>query len=102
VTLLLHVVGIILDAIKNQGPQQTGLLGSIQNFRNRNSQMQLETGVKSMGAAIIPGIVTMTRKFMLRLTPDENGKPQAPTEKSLMDILRMMKDTDKKAWMCII
>ncbi len=35
-----------LDAIKNQGTWKTGLLGSIQNFRNRNSQMQLETGEK--------------------------------------------------------
>ncbi len=35
-----------LDAIKNQGTWQTGLLGSIQNFRNRNSQTQLQTGEK--------------------------------------------------------
>ncbi len=41
----------------------------------------------SMGAATIPGIVTATRKFVLRLTPDENGQPRKPTEKSLMDIL---------------
>ncbi len=38
----------------------------------------------SMGAATIPGIVTATRKFTIRLTPDENSKPRAPTEKTLM------------------
>jgi hypothetical protein len=31
---------------KNQGTWKTCLLGSIQIFRNRNSQMQLETGEK--------------------------------------------------------
>ena len=41
----------------------------------------------SMGAATIPGIVTATRKFVLCLTPDENGQPHEPTEKSLMNIL---------------
>ncbi len=40
----------------------------------------------SMGAATIPGIVTATRKFVLRLTPDKNGQPREPTKKSLMDI----------------
>lgn len=55
----------------------------------------------SMGAATIPGIVTATRKFMLRLTPDENGQPREPTEKSLMDILRMMEIADKKVWLCV-
>jgi hypothetical protein len=34
---------LYLDAIKNQGTWKTGLLHSIQNFRNRNSQTQLET-----------------------------------------------------------
>jgi hypothetical protein len=43
---LLTVVGTILDATKNQGTWKTGLLGSIQNFRNRNSQTQLETDEK--------------------------------------------------------
>ncbi len=43
-TLLLHVP--YLDAIKNQGTWKTGLLGSIQNFRNRNNRMQLKTGEK--------------------------------------------------------
>ncbi len=56
----------------------------------------------SMGAATIPGIITATRKFMLRLTPDENGKPWVPAEKSLMDILCMMEVVDKTAWLCII
>ncbi len=37
---------------------------------------------------------------MLRLTPDENGQPREPTEKSLMDILRMMEIVDKKVWLC--
>lgn len=55
----------------------------------------------SMGAATLPGIVTATRKFTLRLTPDENGQPREPTEKSLMDILRMMEITDKKVWLCV-
>jgi len=54
-----------------------------------------------MGAATIPGIVMATRKFMLRLTPDENGQPREPTEKSLMDILRMMEIVDKKVWLCV-
>ncbi len=45
VTLLLHVI-LYLDAIENQGTWKTGLLGFIQNFRNRNSRTQLETGVK--------------------------------------------------------
>ena len=49
-----------------------------------------------MGAATIPGIVTATRKFVLCLTPDKNGQPWEPTEKSLMDILRMMQTADKK------
>jgi hypothetical protein len=39
-------LALYLDAIKNQGTWKTGLLGSIQNFRNRNSQTQLETGEK--------------------------------------------------------
>jgi hypothetical protein len=55
----------------------------------------------SMGAATIPGIVTATRKFVLCLTPDENGQPREPTEKSLMDILRMMEIADKKVWICV-
>jgi hypothetical protein len=55
----------------------------------------------SMGAATIPGIVTATRNFVLRLTPDENGQPRKPTEKSLMDILRMMETADKKVWLCV-
>ncbi len=55
----------------------------------------------SMGAATIPGIVTATRKFVLRLTPEENGKPREPTEKSLMDILQMMETADKKVWICV-
>jgi hypothetical protein len=55
----------------------------------------------SMGTATIPGIVTATRKFMLRLTPDENGQPREPTEKSLVDILRMMEIADKKVWLCV-
>jgi len=55
----------------------------------------------SMGAATIPGIVIATRKFILRLTPDENGQPHEPTEMSLMDILRMMEIADKKVWLCV-
>ena len=55
----------------------------------------------SMGAATIPGIVTTTRKFILCLTPDENGQPRAPTKKSLMDILRMMEIAGKKVWLCV-
>jgi hypothetical protein len=55
----------------------------------------------SMGAATIPGITTATRKFTLRLTPDENGQPRAPTEKLLMDILRLMEVADKKVWLCV-
>jgi len=55
----------------------------------------------SIGAATIPGIVTATRKFVLRLTPDENGQPREPTEKSLMDRLRMMEIADKKVWICV-
>jgi hypothetical protein len=39
-------LALYLDAIKNQGPWKTGLLGSIQNFRISNSQMQLEIGEK--------------------------------------------------------
>ncbi len=56
----------------------------------------------SMGAAKIPGIVTVTRKFTLRVTPDETGEPCEPTEKTLMDILRMMEIADKKVWPCIV
>jgi hypothetical protein len=55
----------------------------------------------SIGAATIPGIVSATRKFMLNLTPDKNGQPRAPTEKSLMDILRLMEIADKKVWLCV-
>jgi hypothetical protein len=55
-----------------------------------------------MGAAIIPGIVTATRKFTLRLTPDETGQPRESTEKSLMDILRMMEIAGKKVWLCVV
>jgi hypothetical protein len=50
----------------------------------------------SMGAATIPRIVTATRKFTLRLTPDKNRQPRAPTKNSLMDILRLMEIADKK------
>ena len=56
----------------------------------------------SMGAAIIPGIVTATRKFTLRLTPDKTGQPRESTEKSLMDILRMMEIAGKKVWLCVV
>jgi hypothetical protein len=55
----------------------------------------------SMGVATIPGIVTATRKFMLHLTPDKNGQPRAPTEKTLMEILRLMEIEGKKVWLCI-
>jgi hypothetical protein len=55
----------------------------------------------SMGAATIPGIVTATRKFTLRLTPDENGQPREPTKKSLMNILRLMEIAGKKVWLCV-
>jgi hypothetical protein len=55
----------------------------------------------SMGAATIPGIVTATRKFMLCLTPDKNGQPWAPTEKTFMEILRLMEIEGKKVWLCI-
>jgi hypothetical protein len=52
-----------------------------------------------MGAATIPGIVMATREFTLRLIPDKNGKPRAPTKKSLMDILRLMEVAEKKIWL---
>ncbi len=55
----------------------------------------------SMGAATIPGNVTATRKFTLWLTPDKNGKPRAPTKKSLMDILRLMEVAERKVWLCV-
>ena len=55
----------------------------------------------SMGAATILGIVTATRKVVLHLTPDKNGQPREPTEKSLMDILRLMEIADKKVWLCV-
>jgi hypothetical protein len=55
----------------------------------------------SMGAATIPGIVTATRKFTLCLTPDENGQPRAPTEKTLMEILRLIEIEGKKVWLCV-
>ncbi len=51
----------------------------------------------SMGAATIPGIAAI-RKFVLHLTPDENGQPREPTE--LMDILQMMEIVEKKVWLC--
>ncbi len=38
---------------------------------------------------------------MLCLTPDENGQPREPTDKSLMDILRMMQTADKNVWLCV-
>jgi hypothetical protein len=53
----------------------------------------------SMGAATIPEIVTATRKFTLCLTPDKNGQPRAPTEKTLMEILQMMEIEGKKVWL---
>jgi hypothetical protein len=43
------LLALYLDAIKNQGPWKTGLLGSIQKFSYRNSQTQLETGKKKDG-----------------------------------------------------
>jgi hypothetical protein len=46
VNMLLPVVGPYLDTTKNHGTWKTGLLGSIQSFRNRISQTQLETGEK--------------------------------------------------------
>jgi hypothetical protein len=55
----------------------------------------------SMGAATIPVIVTATRKFMLCLTPDKNGQPRAPTEKTLMEILQLMEIEGKKVWLCV-
>ena len=41
----------------------------------------------SIGVATIPGIDTAARKFVLPLTPGENGQPREPTKKSLTDIL---------------
>jgi hypothetical protein len=38
---------------------------------------------------------------MLCLTPDKNGQPGAPTEKTLMEILRLMEIEGKKVWLCI-
>ncbi len=55
----------------------------------------------SMGAATVPGIITATRKFTICLTPDKNGKPRAPTEKTLMEILRLMEIEGKKVWLCV-
>ncbi len=55
----------------------------------------------SMGAATIPRIVTATRRFTIRLTPDKNGKPRAPTEKTVMEILRLMEIEGKKVWLCV-
>jgi hypothetical protein len=55
----------------------------------------------SMGVATIPGIVTVTRKFMLCLTPDKNRQPRVPTKKSLMDIFQLMEIVDKKVWLCV-
>jgi hypothetical protein len=40
-------LALSLDAIENQVPWKTGLLGSIKKIMNRNSQMQLETGEKN-------------------------------------------------------
>jgi hypothetical protein len=54
-----------------------------------------------MGAATIPGIVTATRKFTVCLTPDKNGQQQAPTEKTLMEILQLMEIEGKKVWLCV-
>ncbi len=42
-----------LDAIQNQGTWKTGLLGSIQNFENRSSRTQLETGEKIKYGAVL-------------------------------------------------
>jgi hypothetical protein len=55
----------------------------------------------SMGAATIPEIVTASRKLTIRLTPDKNGKPRAPTKKMLMEILCLMEIEGKKVWLCI-
>ncbi len=55
----------------------------------------------SMGAVTILGIITATRKFTIHLTPDENGKPWAPMEKMLMEILRLMEIEGKKVWLCV-
>ncbi len=55
----------------------------------------------SMGAATISGTVTATRKFTLCLTPGKHGQPWAPTEKTLMEILRLMEIEGKKVWLCV-
>jgi hypothetical protein len=52
------LLALYLDAIENQGPWKTGLLHSIQNFRNRNSQTQLVKKIKDGDCAHLGTKVT--------------------------------------------
>ncbi len=55
----------------------------------------------SLGTASINGVVDADLHFMLRLTPDVEGNPRAPTTTSLREIFQMMEVAGRKVWICM-
>jgi hypothetical protein len=55
----------------------------------------------SMGVATIPSILSWQQGKKASSHSRQNGQPQAPNKKSLMDILQLMEMGDKKAWLCV-
>jgi hypothetical protein len=55
----------------------------------------------SLGTASINGVVDADSHFTLRLMPDVNGNPRAPTTTSLREIFQMMEVGGRKVWICM-
>jgi hypothetical protein len=55
----------------------------------------------SLRAASINGVIGTDSKFLLRLTPDADGKPRDPTQTSVRDVFSMMEVNGRKVWICL-
>jgi hypothetical protein len=55
----------------------------------------------SLGAALINRVREADLKFLLRLTPDNEGKPRDPMQTSVRDVFSMMEVNGRKVWICL-
>jgi hypothetical protein len=55
----------------------------------------------SLGTVSINGVVDADLHFALRLTPDVDRNPRAPSTTSLREIFRMMEVAGRKVWLCM-
>jgi hypothetical protein len=56
----------------------------------------------SLGTASINGVVNADLHFTLRLMPDVDRNPRAPTTTSLREIFQMMEVEGRKVWICMV